>query len=214
MQINGREYSQRELLRRVGNVSQVGGVRLLQHEEGHARGTREIEFRTGSGLRFTVGPDRGFDVAFAEFRGIGLCWLPRKGLAGPWYYEGDLDDHAWLRVGLGGLFNTAGLVSMGTPQTVKTRAVRVHAAAGRPLRDARPHRGHARKPLHARRGVGAATAACSWPRASCARRSRTARTCRSTRRYETELGATSFRIHRHGRERGLVRRRRTSCSTT
>jgi uncharacterized protein GlcG (DUF336 family) len=46
--------------------------------------------------------------------------MPAKGLAGPWYYEGDLDDHAWLRVGLGGLFNTAGLVSMGPPQTVPT----------------------------------------------------------------------------------------------
>ena len=48
--------------------------------------------------------------------------MPSKGLAGPWYYEGDLDDYAWLRVGLGGLFNTAGLVSMGTPQTVPTEA--------------------------------------------------------------------------------------------
>jgi hypothetical protein len=97
-------------------------VQLLAYEEGHARGTRALEFRTGTGFRFIVEPDRGFDVGFAEFGGTGLCWLPSKGLAGPWYYEGDLDDYAWLRVGLGGLFNTAGLVSMGTPQTVATEA--------------------------------------------------------------------------------------------
>ena len=42
---------------------------------------------------------------------------PTGALAG---YETDLDDHAWLRVGLGGMFNTAGLVSMDTPQTVDT----------------------------------------------------------------------------------------------
>jgi hypothetical protein len=81
---------------------------------------RALEFRTAAGLRFVVHPDRGFDVGPTEFQGLGLCWLPPNGLAGPWYYEGDLDDYAWLRVGLGGLFNTAGLVSIGTPQTAPT----------------------------------------------------------------------------------------------
>jgi len=41
-------------------------------------------------------------------------------MAGTWYYEGDLDGTSWLRVGLGGLFNTAGLVSIGTPEEVDT----------------------------------------------------------------------------------------------
>jgi Domain of unknown function (DUF4432) len=76
--------------------------------------------RTGTGLSFAVVPDRGLDVGFAEFQGIGLAWLPPKGLAGPWHYEGDLDPYAWLRVGLGGLFNTAGLVSIGVPQEIDT----------------------------------------------------------------------------------------------
>jgi Domain of unknown function (DUF4432) len=120
MQIHGSEYTQRELMRRLGSLAQVGGVQLVSFEEGHARGVRGIQFRTGTGFQFTVIPDRGFDVGLAEFQGAGLCWLPPKGLAGPWYYEGDLDGTAWLRVGLGGMFNTAGLVSMGTPQEVDT----------------------------------------------------------------------------------------------
>jgi len=107
-------------MRRVGSLAQVGGVELDRHEEGHARGVRSIIFRTGTGLSFAVMPDRGLDVGAAEFQGIGLCWLPPKGLSGPWHYEGDLDPHAWLRVGLGGLFNTAGLVSIGVPQDVDT----------------------------------------------------------------------------------------------
>ena len=109
-----------ELLRRVGSLAQVCGVELVRHEEGHMRGVRSIVFRTGSGLSFSVVPDRGLDVGAADFQGVGLCWLPPKGLAGPWYYEGDLDPYAWLRVGLGGLFNTAGLVSIGVPQDVDT----------------------------------------------------------------------------------------------
>jgi hypothetical protein len=120
MRLQGREWTRRELMRRVGSLAQVGGITLLEHQDGHARGTRALDVRTGSGLRFVIEPDRGFDVGFAEYQGTGLCWMPAKGLAGPWYYETDLDDHAWLRVGLGGLFNTAGLVSMGTPQTVPT----------------------------------------------------------------------------------------------
>jgi hypothetical protein len=120
MQIYGNEYSKYELMRRVGSVAQVGGVQLLSYEEGHGRGVRGLEFRTGSGLRFVVLPDRGFDVGFAEYQGVGLCWMAPKLMAGPWYYEGDLDGTSWLRVGLGGLFNTAGLVSVGTPQEIDT----------------------------------------------------------------------------------------------
>jgi Domain of unknown function (DUF4432) len=120
MELNATTYSQRELLRRVGSLAQAGGVELIRHEEGHSRGLRSIVVRTGSGLSFSVLPDRGFDVGPAEYQGVGLCLLPPKGLAGPWYYEGDLDGHAWLRVGLGGLFNTAGLVSIGVPQEIDT----------------------------------------------------------------------------------------------
>ena len=107
-------------MRRVGSLAQAGGAELVQLDEGHSRGMRAIELRTGSGLRFRVMPDRGLDVGFAEYRGVGLCWLPAKGLPAPWYYEGDLDGHAWLRVGLGGLFNTAGLLSIGVPEEVDT----------------------------------------------------------------------------------------------
>lgn len=120
MRIHQSEYSRSELLRRVGNLAQVGGIELVTYEQGHARGARGLEVRTGTGFRFTINPDRGMDIGQAEFQGIGLCWIPPKGFAGPWYYEGDLDDYAWLRVGLGGLFNTAGLVSIGVPRDIDT----------------------------------------------------------------------------------------------
>jgi hypothetical protein len=120
MHIFGTDYQRRSLDALVGSRRQLAAVDLISFEDGHARNTRALDFRTGSGFRFQVLPDRGLDIGLAEFCGVELAWLPPKGLAGPWFYEGDLDDHAWLRVGLGGLFNTAGLVSMGTPQTVST----------------------------------------------------------------------------------------------
>jgi|RhiMethySRZTD1v2_1073278.scaffolds.fasta_scaffold167057_2 uncharacterized protein DUF4432 len=122
MRIYGNEYSKQDLLRRVGSLAQLGGVEVISFEEGHARGTRGIEFQTGTGFSFTVIPERGFDVGPANYQGVGLCWLPPKLLAGPWFYEGDIDATTWLRVGLGGLFNTAGLVSIGTPEDIDTSA--------------------------------------------------------------------------------------------
>jgi Domain of unknown function (DUF4432) len=120
MQIYERELSRREVMRRVGNLQQVGGIEHISYEDGYARGVRALQVNTGVGLRFSVTPDRGMDVARAEFAGIGLCYLAPNVSPGPWYYEGKLDDYAWLRVGLGGLFNTAGLVTIGVPQTIST----------------------------------------------------------------------------------------------
>jgi hypothetical protein len=193
MRIEGREYPRREVLRRVGSLAQVGGVQLLEHAEGHARGTRALEFRTGTGFRFTVEPDRGFDVGFAEYAGTGLCWLPSKGLAGPWYYETDLDDYAWLRVGLGGLFNTAGLVSMGTPQTVPTESFGF------------TQRLSARYGTHDRIAVTPASTFAHghawdgdrcllWAEGSVRQEIAYGEHLVLERRYETELGASRFRI--------------------
>jgi hypothetical protein len=120
MRIYERDLGRRELLRRVGNLAQVGGIDLVTYDEGHARGVRALQVNTGGGLRFSVHPDRGMDVGRAEFAGIGLAYLAPNMAPGPWYYEGKLDDYAWLRVGLGGLINTAGLVTIGVPQTIAT----------------------------------------------------------------------------------------------
>jgi hypothetical protein len=120
MRIYERDLSRSDLLRRVGNLAQIGGIDVVRYEEGHARGVRAVQVNTGGGLRFSVHPDRGMDVGRAEFAGMGLAYLAPNMAAGPWFYEGKLDDYAWLRVGLGGLFNTAGLVAIGVPQTMST----------------------------------------------------------------------------------------------
>ena len=61
----GREYTRDELLRRIGDISQVGGVNSVILDDGSARGVRAAEFKTGSGLNFTVLLDRGLDIAEA-----------------------------------------------------------------------------------------------------------------------------------------------------
>jgi hypothetical protein len=125
MKVFGGEIARAELLRRVGNLAQVGGVELLSHEQGYARGSRFLDFRTGSGFRFTVNVDRGMDPGYAEFNGASLAWLPPKIFPAPGFWEND--DHAWVRFVLGGLCNTAGLVTIGNPQTVDVSQFKFHS---------------------------------------------------------------------------------------
>ncbi|HZS87998.1 MAG TPA: DUF4432 family protein [Chloroflexota bacterium] len=112
----GRHYSRAELLRRVGHLSQVGGVQLLAFEDGPSRGVRVLEFRTGTGFVFKVAVDRGMDVGYCEYRGASLAWIPPTVLPGPWYFE-QQTEFGWLRTALGGFCNSSGMIHIGNPET-------------------------------------------------------------------------------------------------
>ena len=121
MKLNGTEYQRAELLRRVGNMAQLGGISLKEYAEGHSRGVRSLDIRTGTGFQFEVLPDRGLDIGRAEFQGISLAWLAPKMFPGPWYYEGgQADPYSFVRTSLGGLFNTCGLVHLGNQKELPT----------------------------------------------------------------------------------------------
>jgi Domain of unknown function (DUF4432) len=103
----GRGYAKSELLRRVGRLEQVAGVRLVTLDDGQARGVRVLEFRTGSGFAFDVLVDRTFDVGRCEHNGRPLSWQSRNGIVAPWYYEPD--GWGWFRSWCGGMVVTCGL---------------------------------------------------------------------------------------------------------
>jgi hypothetical protein len=103
----GQNYSRGELLRRVGGLEQVAGVRLVTLGDGVERGVRLLEFRTGSGFAFDVVVDRAFDIGRCEFGGRPLSWLSGVGFAGPWFYEPE--GLGFLRTFGGGLLTTCGL---------------------------------------------------------------------------------------------------------
>jgi hypothetical protein len=90
-------------------LSQFAGVRLMTLADGVERGIRMLEFRTGTGFRFTVLVDRALDVADCEFRGAAIGWHSPSGFRHPGLheYEGE-GGLAWLR-SFSGLFVTCGL---------------------------------------------------------------------------------------------------------
>ncbi len=113
MKIGDREYSRKELERYTGNLYQLGGTYDYTFSEGTAKGVRAIDFKTGSGLHFTVIPDRGLDIAYCAYKGINLVYLTPNGIAAPTFYNPQ--GLEWLRTFFAGLLTTCGLTYFGNP---------------------------------------------------------------------------------------------------
>ena len=102
-----------ELLNFTSNVSQIGGARHYTLSDGWSRNLRGIDVNTGSGLQYTIMPDRGMDLSLASFKGINLVYLTCNGETHPAHYEPE--GFGWLRTFAGGLLTTCGLTYLGAP---------------------------------------------------------------------------------------------------
>lgn len=105
----GRRLSRREVAERSGALSQFAGVRLMTLGDGVERGNRMLEFRTGTGLRFTVLIDRAMDIGDCEHNGRAVGWHSPSGFRHPSLheYEGE-GGLGWFR-SFSGLMVTCGL---------------------------------------------------------------------------------------------------------
>ena len=108
-----REWSKAELLRRVGQMEQLAGIRLLETTDGKARGCRMLDVWTGTGLRFQVNAERALDISSCDFKGQPLAWRSPAGDVYPAFYEPQ--GLGWLRSFPGGLLATCGLDQFGSP---------------------------------------------------------------------------------------------------
>lgn len=107
----GREMTREEILKRVGDISQIGGVKLAELSEGVERGVRIAEVNSGGGLIYTVLLDRGMDIAWTSFKGISVSWRSATRNLAPAFFEPE--GLGWLRGFHGGLMNTCGLTYAG-----------------------------------------------------------------------------------------------------
>jgi hypothetical protein len=109
VELYGKVRSRRDIAASAGSLSQFAGVRLMTLGDGVERGIRLLEFRTGTGLRFTVLVDRALDIADCEYRGMAVGWHSPAGFKHPGLaeYEGE-GGLAWLR-SFSGLMVTCGL---------------------------------------------------------------------------------------------------------
>jgi hypothetical protein len=108
----GRVYKKEDILRRIGNVDQVGGLKIVELTESVEHGVRTAIVRTGE-LNFLVAIDRAMDIVNADYRGIPLAFISPTGIAAPSFFEPE--GLGWLRGFPGGLLATCGLTYAGAP---------------------------------------------------------------------------------------------------
>ena len=113
-----------ELLHYIGNQSQLGGTRHYVLTDGWSRNLRGIDVNSGSGLQYTILPDRGMDISLASYKGINLVYLSCSGETHPAFFEHE--NFGWLRTFTAGLLTTCGLTYLGAPVTDENEQLGLH----------------------------------------------------------------------------------------
>ena len=125
--IYGRSFTKTELMKRVGDISQIAGARRSTLESGKAKGVTAVDVKTGSGLNFTVLPDRGMDIAWADYKGISMGHISKAGIVSPEFY--DSNGVEFLRSFYAGLLTTCGLTYMGAACIDEGKPLGLHGRA-------------------------------------------------------------------------------------
>jgi hypothetical protein len=105
--------SKRELLKYVGDFSQVFGIKEYILADGKAKGVKAFDVKNGSGLEFTLIADRCLDIAGLSFKGINCSYITKAGIVAPEYY--DANGIGFLRSYFAGFLTTCGLRNVGSP---------------------------------------------------------------------------------------------------
>lgn len=107
------DFSKREILKYVGDLGQVFSVKEYTLNGGKTQGVRAVDIKNGSGLEFTVLPDRCMDIAWLSYKGSNLSYISKAGIAAPQYYnESGIN---FLRNFYAGFLTTCGLMNVGSP---------------------------------------------------------------------------------------------------
>jgi hypothetical protein len=115
MKIFGKDIKKKELLKKIGDISQLGGAKIYEFVDGVGRGTRAIDIKTICGMDFTVLADRALDISSLSYKSIPISWRSATKETSPMYYDNKGTE--WLRTFYGGLLLTCGLSHMGAPCT-------------------------------------------------------------------------------------------------
>ena len=113
-----RKLTASSLAERAGSLMQFGGVRLVTLGDGVERGVRMLEFRTGSGLCFSVLVDRAMDIAEVSHNGRAVGWHSPTGFRHPGLHEPEGEQGlGWTR-SFSGFLSTCGLDHILGPEEV------------------------------------------------------------------------------------------------
>lgn len=103
--------NKRDLLKRIGHLSQICNIKEYTLTSGLAKGVRCIDLESGAGLQFTVVLDRAMDIAWCRYKGIPISYISKCGIVSLAYYNGEGSE--FFRSFFGGLLTTCGLRNTG-----------------------------------------------------------------------------------------------------
>jgi hypothetical protein len=106
-----KKITKTELMKRIGHISQLAGAKQYKLTSGKGGGAAAIDVKNGSGLEFTILPDRGMDIAWCSFKEIPIGFISKAGVSAPGYYEES--DKGFLKNFYAGLLTTCGYTYMG-----------------------------------------------------------------------------------------------------
>lgn len=110
-ELNGDKIGKQELVRRIGGIEQVFGVRAVQYAGGDANLVKAYDVDTGGGLEFSVNENKSMDIFRMKYKGINLGFTSKAGLHSP--YNADQRNTSFLYSQGCGMLYTAGLANVG-----------------------------------------------------------------------------------------------------
>lgn len=128
MKISGKEFCKNDIRKRVGDMTQIAGIRKMKFADGKAKDMSCFEVNTGGGLEYTVLADRGLDIALARYKGTAMSYLSKTGFANSTFYN-EKDVEGFLSVFSAGLLTTCGYTYMGAPCEVDGKCYGLHGKA-------------------------------------------------------------------------------------
>lgn len=127
MKLFGKEMTREQVMKRVGDITQVCGVRMGRVDDGRGLGMRTIELTSGTGFQMTLLPDRGLDIAHLSYQGKPVAFVSKVGLSSPALYEEP--GTGFLRSFTCGMLTTCGLTQMGAACEDAGEALGIHGRA-------------------------------------------------------------------------------------
>lgn len=111
--ILGQKVTKKEILKKVGNMSQLAYVRSYCMNEGKAYGVKAFDVFTGGGLDFTVLEGKCLDIFNLKYKGVNLSFISKPGLQASEYFN----PHGveFFRYFQAGTLYTCGLSNIGVP---------------------------------------------------------------------------------------------------
>jgi hypothetical protein len=113
VQLFSKKLMPQDLLRRIGDMSQVAGVQPLELVDGSERGVRAVNLYNAAGLEMLIVPDRGMAVTRLSYQGVPLPLLSPVGTTHPAFAEPR--GLGWLRTWPAGFLTPCGLTQVGSP---------------------------------------------------------------------------------------------------